>query len=64
MHFVPLTDAVAVLVLYCTGRFLKKNPNTSRPSEHPGGMIGCKDTRAPMVVTCVCICMYYVCVCM
>ena len=42
------TDAAAVLALYC--RFLKKNLNASRPSEHPSGIIGCEDKRAPMVV--------------
>ena len=44
LHFVLLTDAVAVHVLYC--RFLL----SSRPLEHPGGIIGCKDKRAPMVL--------------
>ena len=39
LHVVLLTDAVAVHdVLYC--RFLKKKLNTSRHSEHPGGIIG------------------------
>ena len=28
-----------------------KKLNTSRPSEHPGGIIRCQDKRAPMVVT-------------
>ena len=31
--------------------FSIKNLDTSRPSEHPGGIIGCKDKRAPMIVT-------------
>ena len=31
--------------------FLIKNLDTSRPSEHPGGIIGCKDKRAPVIVT-------------
>ena len=50
LRFVLLTDAVAVHVLYC--RFLKeKNEHaSSRPLEHPGGIICCKDKRAPMVL--------------
>ena len=31
--------------------FLTEHLNTSRPSEHPGGLMGCKDKRAPMVAT-------------
>ena len=41
--------AAVLLALYC--RLLKKNLNASRPSEHPGGIIGCKDNRAPIEVT-------------
>ena len=49
LHFVLLTDAVAVHVLYC--RFLKFFFNiSSRPLEHLSGIIGCKDKRAPMVL--------------
>ena len=43
------TDA-DLLDLRCTVDS-KKNLTTSRPSEHPGGIIGCKDKRALMVVT-------------
>ena len=32
-------------------RFCTKKLNISRSSEHPGGVIGCEDKRAPMVVT-------------
>ena len=41
-----------LLVLYHTSRrFKKKRMNTSsRHLEHPGGIIGCKDKRAPMVL--------------
>ena len=49
LHFVLLTDAAAVIVLYC--KFSKKKSEHIRPSEHPDGIIGCKDKRAPMVVT-------------
>ena len=48
LHFVLLTAAAAVLLLYC--RFLKKKTDLSRPSEHPGGITGCKEKRAPMVL--------------
>ena len=48
LHFVLLTDAAAVLVLYC--RFLKKNLNPPGCSGLDV-IIGCKDKRAPMVVT-------------
>ena len=41
------TDVAAVLALYCI--FFKKNLNASRPSEHPGEIIFCKDKRVPMV---------------
>ena len=41
------------IVLYHTSsRFLQeeKMNTSSRPLEHPGGIIGCKDKRAPMVL--------------
>ena len=45
-----LTDAVAVHVLYCTNVLRKKMNTSSRPLEHPGGIIDFKDKRAPMVL--------------
>ena len=44
LHFVLLT--LLLYYLRCTiysSRFLKKNMNASKLSEHPGGIIGCKD---------------------
>ena len=48
LHFILLTDAAAVLVLY--GRFLKKNLNPPGCSGLDV-IIGSEDKRAPLVVT-------------
>ena len=51
LRFVLLTDAVAVHdVLYCRFSKEKNEHASSRALEHPDGIIGCKDKRAPKVL--------------